>query len=130
MTRNVLAAGAALLLAMAPCAGHAAGDPNFAVKTTGDLVALCDPSPDSALAGAAIGFCQGFAEGAVTVERVHDAANKYLRPFCLPDPLPSRTDAMAAFVAWARAKPERLDTKAEDGLFGFLGEKYPCSNKH
>jgi hypothetical protein len=129
MTRKILGASAALLLAMMPIAGHAA-DPNFAIKTTGDLVALCDPDASSSLAGAAIGFCQGFAEGAVTVERVHDAANKYMRPFCLPDPLPGRTDAMTAFVAWARAQPDRLTTKPEDGLFAFLGEKYPCSSKH
>jgi len=128
MKLKILAAGSALLLLAAPGAGHAA-DPNFAVRTTGDLVALCDPSPDSSLAGAAIGFCQGFAEGAVTVERVHDAANRYLRPFCLPDPLPGRTETLAAFVAWARADSARLAEKPEDGLFRFLGEKYPCSKK-
>ncbi len=129
MKLRILAAGSALLLMAAPGAGHAA-DPNFAVQTTGDLVALCDPSPDSSLAGAAIGFCQGFAEGAVAVERVHDAANRYMRPFCLPDPLPGRTDTMTAFVAWARAEPTRLAEKPEDGLFRFLGEKYPCSKKN
>jgi hypothetical protein len=129
MKLRIIAAGAALLLMAAHGAGHAA-EPNFAVKTTGDLVALCDPSADSALAGAAIGFCQGFAEGAVTVERVHDAADRYMRPFCLPDPLPGRTETLAAFVAWARVEPARLAEKPEDGLFRFLGEKYPCTKKN
>lgn len=126
MTVKLWAAAAALVLAGASHAAWAATEANFSAKTTGDLVELCDPHADTPMDEAAVNFCQGFAQGAVTVEMMHDSGSKTMKLFCLPNPLPSRNEAMAAFVVWARAVPERLDTPAADGLMRFLGEKYPC----
>ena len=37
-----------------------------------------------------------------------------------------RTDTMREFVAWVRAVPTNRDMPVLDGLFKFLGERYPC----
>ncbi len=43
MTFKGWTAAAALLLVTAPGVGHAVMEADFAARTTGDLVALCDP---------------------------------------------------------------------------------------
>jgi len=129
MTFKRWTAAAAMLLVLAPGAGNAATEANFGVKTTGDIVALCDPQSNSAMDNAGINFCDGFAQGAVLVEQEHEAGPHSKKFFCLPDPAPSRNEAMADFVKWARASADRLNISAVDGLMGFLGERYPCSKQ-
>ncbi len=119
---------AMLVLVAAAPAAYAATEPNFGARTTGDLVELCDPRTDSAMDQAGVNFCHGFTLGAVRVEMQHDLASRSMKLFCLPTPMPSRNAAIAAFVVWARAMPQRLDMPAIDGLFGFLGENFPCGN--
>ena len=121
-------AGAALALLALPSPGHAVTEANFSARTTGDLVELCDPKSDSALATPAINFCHGFAQGAVSVEMQHDAASRSMKLFCLPNPPPTRTETLSEFVKWARASPNRIGGPAADGLFRFLGERFPCPN--
>ena len=119
-------AAAALMLVLCPGAGHAVTEANFAARTTGDIVELCDPQSDSALASAAVNFCSGFAQGAVSVQMAHDAGSRSMKLFCLPDPPPTRNEALKEFVQWARPSPERMSAPAADGLIRFLGERYPC----
>jgi hypothetical protein len=126
MTCKGLTAAAALLLVVAPCAGYAVTEANFAARTTGDMVELCDPQSDSAIANAAVNFCQGFAQGAVSVEMQHDAGSRTMKLFCLPDPPPTRNGTLSEFVKWARASPDRMNDRASDGLIRFLGERFPC----
>jgi hypothetical protein len=92
-------------------------------RTAGDLAALCAADPASPGADAKINFCHGFAQGAVD-DRLHVAADK--KPFCFPNPTPTRTATLHAFVEWVREAPERRDLPVLDGLFRFLGERYPC----
>jgi hypothetical protein len=126
MTFRGWTAVAAWIVVICPGAGYAVTEANFAARTTGDIVELCDPQSDSALANAAVNFCSGFAQGAVSVEMAHDAGSRSMKLFCLPDPPPTRNEAIKEFVQWARAAPDRMGAPAVDGLIGFLGERYPC----
>ena len=117
---------AAALAMLAPCPAYAATEANFAAGTTGDLVELCAATPDSPIGTAAVNFCEGFAQGAVSVEMQNLAAFRGSRLFCMPNPPPSRNAALSEFVGWARAAPDRLAQPPADGLFRFLGERYPC----
>jgi hypothetical protein len=92
-------------------------------RTAGDLAALCAADPTSPGADAKINFCHGFAQGAVD-DRLRMASDK--KPFCFPNPTPTRTVTLREFVAWVRASPENRDLPVLDGLFKFLGERYPC----
>ena len=118
---------AAALAFLAPFAAHAATEANFGARTTGDLVELCEATPDNAIGTAAVNFCEGFAQGAVSVEMQNMAAFRGPKPFCMPNPPPSRNEALGEFVKWARVSPDRMSTTSTDGLFRFLSERYPCS---
>ena len=130
-TRLARAGGAAmtLLLVAASHAGRAVTEADFSARTTADLVALCDPQSDSAIANAAVNFCSGFAQGAVSLEMAHDAGSRSMKLFCLPDPPPTRNETLAEFVKWARASPDRMNTSAVNGLIGFLGDRFPCPKR-
>jgi hypothetical protein len=94
-------------------------------RTAGDLAALCAADPSSAGGDARINFCHGFAQGAVDV-RLRMAADK--KPFCFPNPAPSRTSTMREFVNWVRATPPNRDMPVLDGLFKFFDERFPCKS--
>ena len=117
---------AAGLVLLASGASHSATEANFGARTTGDLVELCTATPDNGIGTAAVNFCQGFAEGAVEVELQNQVAFRGAKLFCMPNPPPSRNQALSEFVAWARSSPDRLAQSSTDGFFRFLSERYPC----
>ena len=90
------------------------------------MVELCTATPDNAIGTAAVNFCEGFAQGAVLVEMQNMAAFRGPKLFCLPNPPPSRNEALSEFVNWARTSPDRMAATSTDGLFRFLSERYPC----
>jgi hypothetical protein len=114
------------LVLLVPSASEAATEANFGPTTTGDLVELCTAAPDNAMGTAAVNFCEGFAQGAVLVELQNMVAFRGPKLFCMPNPPPSRNEALSEFVNWARASPDRMATTSTDGLFRFLSERYPC----
>ena len=114
------------LVLLASGASRAAMEANFGANTTGDLVELCTATPDNPIGTAAINFCEGFAQGAVLVEMQNQAAFRGPKLFCMPNPPPSRIQALNDFVNWARSSPDRLAQSSTDGLFRFLSERYPC----
>ena len=118
--------GGLALLALAPSAALAASEANFNANTTGDLVELCGATPDNGLGTAAVNFCEGYLQGAVTVEMLNMAAFRGRKLFCLPDPPPTRAATMSEFATWARAAPDRMAQSPTDGLFRYLSERYPC----
>ncbi len=124
LIRSAAALATVFFVAIGTC--HAATEDNFTGRTTGDLVTLCDPQSDSALDNAGVNYCEGFVQGSVLVEQEHEASKRSRQFFCLPDPAPTRNEAMAAFVKWARASPDRLAMPAVDGLISFLRDQYPC----
>ena len=117
-------AGGMVLLASG--ASRAATEANFGANTTGDLVELCTATPDNPIGTAAVNFCEGFAQGAVLVEMQNQAAFRGPKLFCMPNPPPSRNQAVNDFVNWARSSPDRLAQSSTVGLFRFLSERYPC----
>ena len=102
---------------------HAQRGVNLQARTAGDLADLCAANPKDPLGEAKINFCHGFAQGAIIVEGRHTEGKK---PFCFPSPAPSRTETMTQFVNWVRSMPDHKTPSAVDGLFQFLGERFPC----
>jgi hypothetical protein len=126
MKLRALALGAALAAAAAPPSLAAVTESQFPPQTVSDLIAICTPATDDPLMATALGFCHGFAEGAVIVEEAHAAQPGTRRLFCLPSPRPPRGSELASFVAWANEQPARLQMPAIDGIFIYLAGKYPC----
>jgi hypothetical protein len=92
-------------------------------NTAGELADMCGVAPRTAGADEKINFCHGFAQGAITVELSHAGDKK---PFCFPKPSPSREETMSQFVSWVRSMPDRRSIPSTEGLFRFLGERFPC----
>jgi hypothetical protein len=109
---GVTAAGA---LAAPPLAIH--------TNTAGELADTCSADPRSPGGEEKINFCQGFAQGAITVELGRAGEKK---PFCFPARAPSRQETMGQFTAWVKSMPERRSLSSTKALFQFLGERYPC----
>ncbi|MGE0224184.1 MAG: Rap1a/Tai family immunity protein [Acetobacteraceae bacterium] len=125
--RKLVACSAlAVMPLLAPLPAGAVTEANFAVETTGDLVALCSADPKAPLGTAALNFCHGFVAGAVRVQQANDAARRPTPLFCLPSPPPSRDAAINEFVEWAKAEPARLEQRPFESMFRFLAQKHPC----
>ncbi len=98
------------------------------IRTTADLVALCETQPNQDNYVAAIHFCEGFASGAYQYYLALAQNSPSARYVCPPEPPPSRDQAIAGFVAWARADGNAMSQPAVDSLFRYLGSTYPCSD--
>ena len=120
MMRRVLIMMFALLLAM-PAQAQKSFNPQ--ARTAAELAELCAANPKEPLGDAKINYCHGYAQGAINVEMRHSEGKK---PFCFPSPAPTRTATMNEFVAWVKANPEHRSANVLDGLFRFLGERFPC----
>jgi hypothetical protein len=98
----------------------------FKLQTTGDLVALCSDVPPDPMSTAALNFCHGFALGVFRVLDEEAAAQPSHRMFCASKPGPSRTQAIADFVEWAKANPNVMPQQPADGLVAYLVKTFPC----
>jgi hypothetical protein len=110
-------------MALVSASGWAAQPIALHARTAGDLAALCGTDPASPGADAKINYCHGFAQGAVD-DRLRMATDK--KPFCFPTPSPPRSTTMNEFVGWVRSTPANRDMPVLDGLFKFLGDRFPC----
>ena len=116
-------AALALITALVASQAQAQRAVSLQARTANDLADLCAANPKESLGDAKINYCLGFAQGAVDVE-LRRAGDK--KPFCFPSPAPKRIATMTEFVGWVRALPEHRTKSALDGLFQFLGERFPC----
>ena len=105
----------------------AATPDQFKARTTADLVGLCSAEPADANYVAAIHFCHGFATGAYQYYLSLAAASEANRFVCPPEPPPSRTEAIAGFVTWARQNALAMAEPPVESMFRYLAEHYPCN---
>jgi hypothetical protein len=99
----------------------------LSVPTTAALAELCaDTSSSNAMmTTAAQNFCRGYLLGAYQIlAQVNAARGK--PAFCLPSPSPTRNQAIAEFVVWAKANPSGASLPPADGVYEFLTQRFPC----
>jgi Rap1a immunity proteins len=111
-----------------PTLAQAVTTDDFLVKTTQNLINLCTVSATHPQHREAIHMCHGYLIGAF---HYHEAAVSGLgsqRLVCLPEkgPLPTRDEAIAMFVEWAKARPQYMQEMPVETEFRFLVEKWPC----
>ena len=119
------ALGIVLTMTLWPLYSAALTRDDFLVRTTQDYVKLCSASESDPLYQAAIGFCHGYAVGAY---QYHQAIASDTRTdfVCLPQPPPTRAEALQMFVTWAKENPQYMQERPVDTLFRFLENKFPC----
>jgi hypothetical protein len=106
-------------------AGAVSGE-DFKVKTTRDLMNLCTVSADDPLRKEALNFCHGYLVGAYHYYEAENSGPGGARLVCIPNPAPSRNEAIGMFVEWTRVHPQYMDEKPVETEFRFLSEKWPC----
>jgi hypothetical protein len=116
--------GAALAV---PGIAFAVTDADFEVKTTRNLLALCTVSTEDARYKEALHFCHGYLVGAFHYYLASVSGPNAKRLVCPPDPPPTRNSAIAAFIAWAQARPQYMNEAPVETEFRYLTETYPCS---
>ena len=104
----------------------AVSEKDFEAQTTEQLLNLCTATPSDSLYQQAVNFCSGFLAGAYKYyEAAHSGpgAPKFV---CFPNPPPSRSNAIAMFIEWAKARPQYWRESPVETEFRFLAEKWPC----
>jgi hypothetical protein len=115
---------AALLIL--PGLASAVSENDFKADTTEQIVNLCTADPGEPLYQQAVNFCHGYLVGAYKYyEAAHSGPNapKFV---CLPDPQPTRDEAIQMFMEWAEAHPQYMKESPVETEFRFLMEKWPC----
>lgn len=126
MRRRISMSAAVLgLVGLASPAG-AVTQNDFLLRNTADLVNLCSATSSDPLYTPGVNFCQGFVLGVVRVLDESDAAHRRRQMFCAPAQMPTRDQAVAAFVQWAKASPDRLSMPPTDAIATYLSQQYPC----
>ena len=124
---TLLAVGVAGASLSEPAQG-AVTQENFHVRTAADLVALCSAEGSDEMTTAAVVFCHGYAVGVYQTLMAQHAGMR-TKPFCVPNPAPSRTEALAAFVTWAKASPAVLSEGAPDAILRYISQQFPCAGQ-
>ena len=127
MRRGLWLSAAILCLAGLASPARAVTQDDFLLRNTADLVNLCSAPTTDPLATAAVNFCEGFGLGVFRVLDESEAAHRRRQIFCMSSSqMPTRTQAMIAFVQWAKASPERLSMAPTDSIATYLSQQYPC----
>jgi hypothetical protein len=99
---------------------------DFKAKTTRNLLNLCSASAEDPFAKEAIHFCHGYLIGAYAYYVASTSGPDGKKLFCLPDPEPTRNEAISMFLKWAKARPQFMDQPPVESEFMFLIETWPC----
>ncbi|MCI0655256.1 MAG: hypothetical protein L0Y39_12390 [Methylococcaceae bacterium] len=103
-------------------------DEDFKVNTSANLINLCSAAPDDPRYREAIHFCHGYLVGAFHYYRAQETGPKGSKFLCIPEPKPTRNEAIDRFIAWAQQHPEYRNEVPVETEFRFLIESWPCKN--
>jgi len=124
MSRTIVGLALATLVWAAPAAALESDD--FVARTQQDVVGLCTAPEGDDLYEESLSFCHGFLVGAYTAHQTEHSGPKATKIVCPPDPAPTRAEAIAMYVDWAKAHPQYDNESSIESLFKFLTEKWPC----
>jgi hypothetical protein len=100
---------------------------DFEADTARQFISLCTVAPDDPLYHQAVNFCHGYFEGAYQYYEAMTSGPKGIKFVCVPDPLPSRNEAIGMFIEWAESHPQYMDERPVEAEFRFLMETWPCT---
>ncbi|MEW6273491.1 MAG: Rap1a/Tai family immunity protein [Thermodesulfobacteriota bacterium] len=100
---------------------------DFIIANTQDVIDVCTTPESDPMYGPAMGFCQGYLVGAYQYHAALHSGPKARPIVCLPQPTPTRSQAIDRFIVWAKAHPEYANEKPVEALVKFLVETYPCT---
>ncbi len=116
-----------VFLGMLPGWAGAVSEKDFEATTTEQMLSLCTADPSDPLYQQAVNFCHGYLVGAFHYYRASHSGPETFKLVCMPDPAPSRNEAIGMFVDWAKARPQYWKEPPVETEFRFLTEKWPCT---
>ena len=111
---------------LSPGFAGAVSEKDFEAQTTENMLNLCTAAPDDPLYNQAVNFCHGYLVGAYHYHEAQSTGPKGIKFVCMPDPMPSRNDAIAMFIEWVKAHPQYWKEPPVESEFRFLMQKWPC----
>lgn len=114
------------VLLILPVMAGAVSENDFKADTTEQIVNLCTAKVKDPLYHQAVNFCHGYLVGAFDYYEAAHSGPKAFKLVCLPDPPPSRNEAIEMFIEWARAHPQHMKDSPVETEFRFLMDTYPC----
>jgi len=128
MFKNLLRSLLLVSFLIPALAGAAVTDEDFVLRTTENLVTLCSVSAADPRAREAIQMCEGYMLGAFHFYLATNSKGDRgdMRLVCMPNPPPSRNEAVSMFVEWAKANPQYMNQAPVESEFRFLSAKWPC----
>ncbi len=111
---------------LVPGIAGAVSEDDFEIQATENLLNLCTAPPGDPLYHQAVNFCHGFLVGAYHYHVAESNGPQGVKLVCLPDPPPSRNEAIDMFIQWAKARPQYWKEEAVETEFRFLIEQWPC----
>jgi hypothetical protein len=109
-----------------PVMAGAVSESDFKPDTTEQIVNLCTATAEDPLYHQAVNFCHGYLVGAYDYYKAAHSGSEAFKLVCLPDPPPSRNEAIEMFIDWAKAHPQYMKDNPVETEFRFLMEKWPC----
>jgi hypothetical protein len=125
MKRSLVTAIALASLLAGPASAQLSHEP-FRIPDTRSLIELCSAAESDPLYDDAINFCHGYVAGAWQYHEAQANGPQGRRLVCLPDPPPTRIEAIAMFLEWSKSHPEHASEPAVETMFRFLIGKWPC----
>ena len=113
-------------LLILPGLAGAVSENDFKADTTEQIVNLCTADPGEQLYQQAVHFCHGYLVGAYKYHEAEHSGPNATKLVCLPDPQPTRDEAIQMFMEWAKAHPQYMNESPVETEFRFLMEKWPC----
>lgn len=114
------------IVILLPGFARAASEKDFELQATDNLINLCTATPEDPLYPQAINFCHGFLVGAYHYYVASASGPAGLKLVCVPDPPPSRNDAIAMFIDWVKVHPQYMNENPVETEFRFLMQQWPC----
>jgi hypothetical protein len=84
---------------------------------------------DDPLYMAAVHFCEGYLVGAYHYQEALYSGPDQTPLVCPPNPKPSRDQAIAEYIAWAKSHPEYGKELAVNTMMKYLIEHWPCQGE-
>jgi hypothetical protein len=97
------------------------------IHTLRDLDAACTLRNDNPYYVAATSMCAGYTSAVLDFHLLDTLGARHnKRKVCLPNPTPTRRQAVTGLVSWVQSNPQYLDEPAASAVLRYFINTYPC----
>lgn len=110
-----------------PVSAYSVTVDDFNLKTTKNLLNLCNASSEDPQYQQAIHFCHGYLLGAYHYHMSANNGSDGQALVCFPEPKPTRNEAVKKVILWFQQHPDYLNELPVETEFRALTDLWPCN---